>query len=519
VDDAGAAAAPGLADRHGPSRWTIAGVVALGSVSSLLSSTVVNVAVADLERVFHASLTDVQWVLTAYLLGLSATIPLSGWATDRFGSKRVYLLTLGTFTVASVLCGLAWSIQSEIAFRVLQGLAGGMIMPVGMAILMRMTPVQERGRMMSLLGVPMMLGPALGPTLGGVVIQLFDWRGIFWINVPVGLLALALAWWKMTESRAAEPGGFDWIGWVTVSPGVALTIYGLTRSVESGWLSPATLLPLGAAAALLTGFAVWELRQERPLLDLRIFGNGPYRAAISVSAVVAASLFGPTFLVPVFMQQVQGYSVLSAGLVVGAQGLGAAIVMPVSGWLTDRYGARPVVTGGVLCLTGATLLLTGVDEHTTALQWALVLAVRGAGIGFTMMPAFSSAYSGLAHHQIGRATAMTNTLQRIFSSLGIALLATVLAAQVAASVPARMAPTPAALSRAFDATFWVALATLLLALPAALTLRRPVAEGGRPDRAPRGLTPLAAVIAGLGFTASLLIAAGDLHPATPWAGW
>src|SRR5256884_7212763 len=157
---------------HGASRWTIAGIVALGSISALLSSTVVNVAVADLEQVFHAALTDVQWVLTAYLLGLSATIPLSGWATDRFGSKRVYLLTLGLFTLASVLCGLAWSIQSEIAFRVVQGMAGGMNMPVRMAILMRMKPGAGRGRAVSLLGGPLMLGPALGAALWAAVIPL-----------------------------------------------------------------------------------------------------------------------------------------------------------------------------------------------------------------------------------------------------------------------------------------------------------------------------------------------------------
>jgi EmrB/QacA subfamily drug resistance transporter len=492
------------------SRWTIGAIVALGSVSSLLSSTVVNVAVPDLQRVFHASLTDVQWVVTAYLLGLSATIPLSGWATDRFGSKRVYLLTLGLFTMASVLCGLAWSIQSEILFRVIQGLAGGMIMPVGMAILMRMTPAQERGRMMSFLGVPMMLGPALGPTLGGAVIQLLHWQAIFWINLPAGLLALLLAWRKMTEGPAATPGRFDWVGCVTASPGVALAIYGLTQTEASGWLSAPALAPLTAAAALLASFVAWELRQSRPLLDLRIFGSGSYRAAISVSVVVAASLFGPTFLVPVFLQQVQGYSVLSTGLIVGAQGLGAALVMPVSGWLTDRYGARPVVSFGVVSLLGATLLLTGVDVRTSTAQWVALLLTRGIGMGFTMMPAFSSAYSGLTHDQIGRATAMSNTLQRIFSSLGIAVLATILAARTAADLASHTALSTAQVSRAFDETFWVAAGILLFALPAALALRRAVPPGGRPDRVPRALAAAAWAAATAGFAACLLFAFGAL---------
>jgi len=372
---------------------------------------------------------------------------------------------------------------------------------------------------MSFLGVPMMLGPALGPTLGGVVIQLLDWRAIFWINLPTGLAALLLAWRRMTESPPAAPGRFDWLGWITASPGVALAIYGLTQAEVSGWLTAPALVPLGAAAVLLAGFIAWELRQARPLLDLRIFTSGPFRAAISVSVVVAASLFGPTLLVPIFLQQVQGYSVLGAGLVVGAQGLGAALVMPVSGWLTDRYGARPVVSFGVVCLLGATLLLTGIDVATSTAQWTGLLLMRGIGMGFTMMPAFSSAYTGLTNDQIGRATAMSNTLQRIFSSLGIAVLATILAARMAADLapPARVAA--AQVSRAFDETFWVAVATLLFALPAALTLRRAVAPGGRPDRVPRTLATVVAAAAAAGSGACLLIAFGFARPPLTWPGW
>jgi EmrB/QacA subfamily drug resistance transporter len=258
-----AAATPAPRRQIAPaSRWVIAGIVATGSVSSLLSTTVVTVAVSDLQHVFNAPLNDVQWVLTAYLLGLSATIPLSGWATDRFGAKRMYLTTLIAFTLASALCGLAWNIGSEVAFRVIQGLAGGMVMPIGMAILMQMTPANERGRMMSFLGVPMMLAPALGPTIGGLLIKLVDWRLIFWINIPVGVLAVYLAWRRMNESERVYPGRFDLVGFLTCTPGVALVIFGLTQASANGWGSWKTLIPLVAAAALLVFFTLWELRQE-----------------------------------------------------------------------------------------------------------------------------------------------------------------------------------------------------------------------------------------------------------------
>lgn len=483
------------------SRWVIAGIVALGSGSSLLSTTVVSVAVADLQHVFGVSLTVVQWVLTGYLLGLSATIPLSGWAMDRLGSKRTYLLTLLLFTLASAFCGLAWSAGSEIFFRVVQGLAGGMVMPVGMAIMMAMTPAQERGRMMSFLGLPMMLAPALGPTIGGWLIKVGDWRYIFWVNIPLGLLAVWLAWRYMTESRRGDPGRFDLVGWLTCTPGVALAIFGLTQASGHGWLSLPALAPLLGAVLLLVFFTLWELRQQQPLLDIRIFADGGFRAAAVVSIVVAASLFGPTFLVPVFMQQVQGYDTLSAGLLLAAQGLGAAAAMPVSGILTDRFGAKPVVFWGVILLTFATVLMTRVDAATTSAQWLALLAVRGVGMGFTMMPAFASAYVSLSQAAIPRATALSNTLQRMFSSVGIAVLATVIQARIPAHLPAHVRPAPgvlqAAAAAAFDDTMWVAAAMILLALPAALLLRRAVRAGEKPE-------PTRPTLAGAALVASLV---------------
>ena len=193
-------AAPDVEPVSSSYRWVAASIIALGSIASILSSTVVNVAVPTLQHAFHASLTEVQWVATAYLLGLSAVIPISGWVSDRFGTKRTYIATLALFVVTSVLCGFARRTETEIAFRVIQGMAGGMVMPVGMTMLMRITPPHERGRIMGVIGVPMMVAPALGPTVAGWLLEKFDWPYIFWINVPFCLLALLFAWLRLRDS-------------------------------------------------------------------------------------------------------------------------------------------------------------------------------------------------------------------------------------------------------------------------------------------------------------------------------
>jgi len=483
--------------RGGHSRryvYSAAAVVALGSTASILSSTVVNVAVPDLQATFHSTITDVQWILTGYLLGLSAVIPISGYVSDRFGTKRVYLVTLVAFTLASGLCGAAWSLQSEILFRVIQGLAGGMVMPVGMTIVMRMSSPEERGRLMSVLGIPMMLAPALGPTVGGWLIQVFDWRWVFWVNLPAGLLALGLGFFFL------DPGKMDWVerridvlGLFLATPGVTLMIYGLTQASLNGWTSTAGLLPMIGGAALVVGFVAWELRQEHPLLDMRVFRDAAFAASAAVGVIFASALFGAVFLIPVFMQEVQGKDTLEAGLLLAPQGLGAAVAMIFSGSLTDRFGARPVVFSGILALVASTVLLTGITPATDNWTWVAIITIRGFAMGFAMMPNFAAAYVTLAPAAIARATAVSNTLQRISSSFGIAVLATIVEGRIQAHLPSHQALAVAARGgrqaaqhlldnasgRGFDDTFWIAAGLSALALPATMLLRRPLPPGSQ----------------------------------------
>jgi EmrB/QacA subfamily drug resistance transporter len=495
--DQPAAAAPPPPAHPGHSRryvFTAAGVVALGSAASILSSTVVNVAVPDLQATFHAGLTDVQWILTAYLLGLSAVIPISGYVSDRFGTKRVYLVTLIAFTIASGLCGLAWNLQSEIAFRVVQGLAGGMVMPVGMTIIMRMAAPEERGRLMSILGVPLMLAPALGPTVGGWLIQVFDWRWVFWVNLPAGLLALILGFFFLEAGRMPwVDRKVDVVGLFLATPGVALVIYGLTQASVYGWSSWQALLPLSSGVLLVAGFVSWELRQEHPLLDMKVFRDAGFAASMVVGVIMASALFGAVFLIPVFMQEVQGKDTLQSGLLLAPQGLAAAAAMTISGTLSDRFGARPVVFIGIVALVAATLLLVGVTPATDNWSWVLITSARGIGMGFAMMPNFAAAYVTLPSAAIARATAVSNTLQRVASSFGIAVLATIVEGRINAHLPvhstigagahlsqaALLAAARAAAAKGFDDTFWLAAGIASLALPASLLLRRPIPEGER----------------------------------------
>jgi EmrB/QacA subfamily drug resistance transporter len=461
-------------------RWAASGIIGLGSIASILSSTVINVAVPTLEQVFRASLTDVQWIATGYLLGLAAVIPVSGWVSDRFGTKRTYLVTLAVFVVTSLLCGFARNVQTEIAFRVIQGLAGGMVMPVGMSMLMHITPPHERGRMMGTIGVPMLLAPALGPTVAGWLIQNFSWESIFWINIPFGLVAIALAWFWLRDSPRVDPGRLDTVGLLLCMPGVAVFIYGVTRASQYGWGSSAALVPMVIGLVLVALFVAWELRQEHPLLDLRVFRDAAYSASILVGVLLAGGMFGATFVVPVFLQQIQGYSAQGAGLILAAQGIGSVVALPISGWLTDRFGARPVVFSGVCVLVAVSFAMATASPSTSAWEWSVLLAGRGVAVGFAMMPAFSAAYVTIQPRLISRATALANTAQRVASSLGIAVIATIAEDRVLAHLPhgpAASAIVKSAAAVGFDQALLVTAGMSMLGLGVTMLLRRPLPDG------------------------------------------
>ncbi len=459
----------------------IASVVVVGAIMSILDTTIVNVALATLSRELHAPLSTIQWVSTGYLVALATVIPMTGWASERFGAKQLWMMVVGLFVLGSVLSGLAWSAGSLIFFRVLQGLGGGMIMPAGMTILAQAAGPQRIGRVMSVVGAPMLLGPILGPVLGGLILQNLSWRWIFFVNLPIGIAALVMAWRLLPRSEPRPGERLDFVGLALLSPGLAAIVFGLSETSSNGGISYVGAWGPMVAGALLVIAFVWHALHERgrPLLDLNLFREPGFAAAAATVLLIGAALFGSLILIPLYLQIARGESTLATGLLTAPQGIGAALVMPISGRLTDRIGGGPVVLFGLILMTLATIPLTRLTGHTPYTVTSAVLFVRGIGLGCSMMPAMAAAYATISRAAIPRATTTLNVLQRIGGSIGTALLAVELEDQIRSSFPAGAAiaggaikPIPAAvrvhvanpLAQAFGNTFWWAVALTAVAI-------------------------------------------------------
>jgi EmrB/QacA subfamily drug resistance transporter len=411
----------------------IAIVVILGAIMSILDTTIVNVALQTLREDLGASLATIQWVSTGYLLALASVIPLTGWAAERFGPRRVWMTAVAGFVVTSMLCGLAWSAGALIAFRVLQGFAGGMIMPIGMITLAQAAGPQHMGKTMSIVGVPMLLAPVFGPALGGLLVDDLSWRWIFYVNVPIGIVGLVLAARLLPHERAEGTGGgdappvLDWPGLLMLSPGVATIVFGLseygvhrTLAVTSAWL------PLVVGLILVACFVRHAFRVRFPLVEVRLFRSRGFAAASATVFLLGAALFGSMILLPLYYQVARGQSPLDSGLLIAPQGIGAAIGMNIGGRMTDRYGGGRVIPFGLLALALGTVPFALAGSNTSYWLLALGLVLRGFGLGGSMMPAMAAAYATLERRQVPRATPMLNVLQRIGGSLGVAIFTVIL---------------------------------------------------------------------------------------------
>jgi EmrB/QacA subfamily drug resistance transporter len=465
--------------------WRLASVVVLGTIMSILDTTIVNVAIETLGRDLDASLSSIQWVSTGYLLALATVIPMAGWAMERFGGRRVWMISVGLFLLGSTLCGLAWSTESLIVFRVLQGFGGGMILPVGQAILAQAAGPQRMGRVISVIGVPTLLGPILGPVIGGLIVDNFSWRWIFFVNIPVGVVALVLAYRTLPAAEVAgRRAVLDLRGLLLLSPGLVLLIFGLTEYGTHGSLEATVLLGLGAGALLIAAFVWHALRAAgRALIDMRLFRDRAFAAASGTTFIFGVSLFGAMLILPLYYQVVREESALSAGLLLAPQGVGAAMAMPVAGRLTDKLGAGRIVPFGVLVALLGTGVYTQLGADTSYTLLGVALWVRGVGLGMTMMPAMAAAYQTLQREQVPRATSMINIIRTVGGSVGTAVLTVVLQRQIVANVPgatgqldelggADVAQVAEPLAHAFGQTFWWATGLTALALIPALFLPR-----------------------------------------------
>ncbi|QXJ26970.1 DHA2 family efflux MFS transporter permease subunit [Actinomadura graeca] len=465
-------------------------VVVLGAIMSILDVTVVNVAINDLAREFETPLSTIQWVATGYTLALATVIPITGWASARFGTKRLYMISIALFVVGSMLAGLAWSAESLIAFRVLQGLGGGMIMPAGMTILTQAAGPQRVGQVMSIVGVPMLLGPILGPIIGGYLVDDVSWRWIFFINLPIGVVALLLAARILQRDTPKPAERLDAIGLVLLSPGLASLIYGLAKGAElKDFLAADSLIYTAVGAVLTLGFVFRALSATNPLIDLRLLKRRSVLAASGTMVLFMAAFMGAMLLLPLYYQTVRGEGALESGLLLAPQGLGAMITMPVGGRLTDRIGPGRVVLVGMVVVVASVSGFASILE-ADASYWALsgVQFVMGLGLGMTMMPTMAAAIQTLAHEEVPRASTMLNIIQQVSASLGTALISVLLANRLASNLgggaggeigstqkipPAVMEKIAGPMSDAFQHTYWYAAGLLLFAfLPALLLPRR-----------------------------------------------
>jgi EmrB/QacA subfamily drug resistance transporter len=407
--------------------WRISAVVVIGSIMSILDTTIVNVALETLSRELHATISEIQWVVTAYMLSLAAVIPITGWAAKRFGAKRVYILSLVLFTAGSALCGLATDTTQLILFRVLQGVGGGMILPLGQLMLAEAAGPKRMGRVMSVVAIPMMLAPILGPTLGGVILQNMSWRWIFFVNIPIGVIGVIAALRVLPRVKPGPVERLDTRGLLLMATGLPLLTYGLAEvGVTGSFSSPKVIIPFVAGIALVATFVLHALRVPNPLLDVRLYRRATFASASFAMFCLGAALFGGMILLPLYWQNVRLESVIVTGLLVAPQGLGAAFAMPIAGKLTDRMGGGPLALFGVTLCTVATIPFALIGAHTSIVWLSVVMFVRGIGIGFGFMPAMAAAFASLKRSELSSATPQLNVLQRVGGSIGTAVLAVVL---------------------------------------------------------------------------------------------
>nr|WP_198428377.1 DHA2 family efflux MFS transporter permease subunit [Nocardia bovistercoris] len=407
--------------------FRIAGVVVLGAIMSILDITVVTVAIPTFQVEFDTSYAIAAWSMTGYTLALATVIPLTGWAADRFGTKRLYIMALTFFVLGSLLCSTAWSIEALIAFRVLQGLGGGMLMPLGMTIMTHAAGPQRVGRVMAVLGVPMLLGPIAGPILGGWLIDSFSWHWIFLINLPIGVLALVFAVLVLPSDRPEPSQSFDFVGMLLASPGLALFLFGVSSIPEQGTaLSGRVLIPAAIGLVLVALFVLHALRTEHPLIDLHLFRDRALTFSVLTLVLFAVAFFGAGLLLPSYLQQVRGESALAAGLLIAPQGLGAMITMPIAGRLVDKIGPGRIVMTGVGLLTLGMVGFTQLGADTPYPILMACLLVQGFGMGCTMMPTMTAAIQTLTHAQVARGTTLMNIVNQTAGSIGTATMSVVL---------------------------------------------------------------------------------------------
>lgn len=406
--------------------WQAAICISLGSFMVVLDTTIVNIALPRIITIFGSTVDEAQLVLTGYMLALAIIMPCTQYLSTTFGSKRLYLFSIVMFTLGSMLCGAAWSVPSLIVARVIQGLGGVMIQPLGMGMLFRVTPPERRGSVMGLFALPVMVAPILGPTLGGYLTEYVSWRWVFYLNVPAGALALFMGATLLRETPTRRGLPFDLPGFVLAALSTAPILLAFEDAPTKGFSDTGVVLKLLVAAVAFPVFVWWELRTKDPLLNLRLFKIPAFTVGGVVNFVTSTALFGAIFLLPVFLQNVRGLGAMESGLLLFPQAIASALSVTVGGRLYDKVGPRPLVIFGFCMLATATWLLSRIDVTTSDTTIRLILLLRGASMGFAMMPSMTAWMAAAPQSQTQAASALQNVLRQVYGAFGTAIFATVL---------------------------------------------------------------------------------------------
>ena len=418
-----------------PYKWLVAIVFVIGLFMDLLDTTIVNVALPTIGDDLNVSKnTTLEWVITGYLISLAVWIPASGWLGDRIGTKRIFLFALVMFTLGSALCGEAQNISQLITFRVIQGIGGGMLTPVGTAMLFRAFPPQERAKASAVLTVPIAIAPTLGPIIGGLLVDHASWRWIFRVNIPIGIIGVILAMLFLEEHTEPEAGRFDLLGFVLGGAGLPLVLYALSVAPNDGWTDSTVLLTGLGGLALLAALVVVERRVREPILHLSLFGDRMFRNANIVGFMTNGGMMGLLFLLPLFLQNLRGLSATESGLITFAQALGVILMAPAASRLYPKVGPRRMLFAGMLIMTIGTGIFYWIDLDTNLWIVRGILLFRGLGFGLSIVPLQAATFDKIPSQDSGRASALFNTNRQVAGSVGVAILATVLSDRIASHV-------------------------------------------------------------------------------------
>lgn len=414
-------------------------VVSLGLFMAILDNTIVSVTLPQMQKAFHTDFESITWVATAYFLSQAAVIPIVGYLSDRLGSKLVFLTALTLFTIGSALCAISPNEEALIVFRVFQGIGGGALFPVAFAIVYRIFPPAERGPVTAVIGIPIMLAPAFGPTIGGFLSTNFDWNAIFTVNVPVGIIALLLSIFILPGRRSEQDElaverkyRFDIAGLVLSMAGFTALVYGITEAGTRGWGNATVLTAVFSGVVILGAFVLVELRVKDPVIDVRLFANYTFSIANLLMWIVVAVLFGSLFLLPLFFENVQGDSALTAGEFLIAQGLAMGVGMAVSGTLYNRVGPRVLAVAGIVALIGGSYGFTQIDLTTTGQSLQIWLILRGLGLGLLNTPLQTLALSVVSNRAMAKASSLVTVTRQVAGAIGVAGLTTYLTQQTTA---------------------------------------------------------------------------------------